>query len=770
MKEKYLRGLALALVGAMAVGNSVVPTGQAAAVKVKKVAVSAPSGKTAYVAKGKKISLTTKVTVTPNKSANKAVRYVSANKKIATVTDKGVVKGVKAGNTKITVISSKNSKKSAVIKVVVKKSAVTKVALNKKKAAIAVGGKVTLKPTITPASGCYNKVAWTTSKKSVATVSKSGVVKGVKEGTATITATSLDGSNKKATCKVTVGTGISKLELLDDNLIKVTLTAKAEGLKEADFSVLYKETKDGKYQTTVPIKRVYAMEDAKVYMIDTATPMYGPCYLQVTIDSLKVNKSKEIYKEYTWKDSSKKKDTIRIVSGKSVGDSYNATWSLMSEDIGAVGTGKRTVTGLPDGLKAYYPPMSNNIEVKGHFTKICDGQKAVFTVEDEKGNVFTRTYVFYVGDDKNIVCSALDRKELTYIPAKEKQKPTDAYEAASGYNLDGKEIASIGQLSVSGGSGEYVYEVKGLPTTVESVSAEGEVKADGKKATTAGTYKVEVTIKDAKEPTIKKDVSFQLDLLDGIVATGTVKDKSGAVMPNVNVKVWGMEDEYEKFFSASTLTGLDGNYRVRVLPGDYFVGVEFADDNEICYADEFFNDFSKEPAVANITTNLYRATFTGVPNATAYDLSSDYLMVYNASTGESYDLNVDSRTHELFAYLPEGTYEFSPVAKSTTNIVKAYSKYRVSEGNEMGDYDAYGQKITSLVEDDFLGLFKLTGENFVVDGAKTITVNAKAYAPSTASPIPTNVPVASPAPTIVPAASPASTIVPTASPIATIAP
>lgn len=70
------------------------PEASAAKVKVKKVAVTSPSGKVVYVAKGKKVKLSTTVKVSPNKSANKKVSYKSANRKIATVNSKGIVKGV----------------------------------------------------------------------------------------------------------------------------------------------------------------------------------------------------------------------------------------------------------------------------------------------------------------------------------------------------------------------------------------------------------------------------------------------------------------------------------------------------------------------------------------------------------------------------------------------------------------------------------------------------------------------------------------------------
>ena len=48
---------------------------QAKKASVKKVTASAPSGKKVYVAKGKKVKITTTVKVKPNKKANKKVTY-----------------------------------------------------------------------------------------------------------------------------------------------------------------------------------------------------------------------------------------------------------------------------------------------------------------------------------------------------------------------------------------------------------------------------------------------------------------------------------------------------------------------------------------------------------------------------------------------------------------------------------------------------------------------------------------------------------------------
>ena len=239
MKKITLKALTTVSAMALLAGASVVATNtdsQAKKVSVKKVKATTEAGKTAYVAKGKKVKITTTVTVKPNKKGNKKVTYKTSNKKVATVSSKGYIKGVKAGKAKITVVSKKNKKKKAVVKVVVKKAAVKKVKLNTGNFNLAVGSKKSLKATITPKKKVSKKVVWKTSNKKVATVTSKGVVKGVGEGTATITCKATDGSGKKASVKVTVGAGIASVSVDNGNVIHLSLTS-AKALNLSDIQV-----------------------------------------------------------------------------------------------------------------------------------------------------------------------------------------------------------------------------------------------------------------------------------------------------------------------------------------------------------------------------------------------------------------------------------------------------------------------------------------------------------------------------------------------------
>ena len=115
----------------------------------------------------------------------------SSNAKVVKVSVKNgklTVKGLKAGKATVTVTSTKGAK--ATVKITVQKQ---KVATKKLSATVSTkqtlkkGKRVTLKVAKTPFTA-QDTVKWTSSNKKVATVTSKGVVKGLKKGTATITA------------------------------------------------------------------------------------------------------------------------------------------------------------------------------------------------------------------------------------------------------------------------------------------------------------------------------------------------------------------------------------------------------------------------------------------------------------------------------------------------------------------------------------------------------------------------------------------------------
>lgn len=148
--------------------------------------------------KGTKVTL--KAKVTPTKADNRIVKWQSSNKKIATVNKKGVVTVKGKGCAVIKCTSGDGS--GVYSKCVVNNSSKAKsIKLNKKSAKISAGLGLKLKATV---KGNCKEVLWKSSNNKVATVTDSGIVKGVENGKAVISAQTMDGSKKVAKCTVTV--------------------------------------------------------------------------------------------------------------------------------------------------------------------------------------------------------------------------------------------------------------------------------------------------------------------------------------------------------------------------------------------------------------------------------------------------------------------------------------------------------------------------------------------------------------------------------------
>ena len=110
----------------------------------------------------------------------------SANKKIATVDNKGNVKGVKAGKVKITLNFASGTSRTVTITVQKKKVATSKITVSERNVTLKVKGKRTLMALISPITS-KDKVTYKTSNKKIATVSRKGVITAKKAGKAVIT-------------------------------------------------------------------------------------------------------------------------------------------------------------------------------------------------------------------------------------------------------------------------------------------------------------------------------------------------------------------------------------------------------------------------------------------------------------------------------------------------------------------------------------------------------------------------------------------------------
>lgn len=719
MKKRITHVLvgAMALTMAFSVAAITVPENASAKVKVKKVTATAPSGKTAYVAKGKKVKITTTVKVTPNKKANKKVTYKSANKKIATVTSKGVIKGIKAGKTKITIVSKKNKKKKTTMKVVVKKKAVKKVKLNATSFNLSPGATKTLKATVSPTKNVSKKVVWTSSNKKVATVTSKGVVKGIKDGKATITAKAADGSNKKAKATVTVGAGIASISVPEENVVRVVLSS-VKTLKASDFTVQRKSGPSSTRYIDIPVESV-STKDNKVYDVTLEGYLYEGCYLKVTIPALASNKTAEIYVENIAGYGNATNETVDYIRGTK-GNSYNDSWYISNSN--AVGSMTySSVTGLPSGLKSYISKNKTSVQIRGKFNNMENGTTATLTGTDEKGVTFTKKYIFYVGDaDHLVVVVKPAQTKLAYIP----DNPDTEKNESSGDYIYETNITEL--LYVSGGTGtsksDYSFNVTCNGKTLD----DWHESSDGKTAPTpAGTYNFNVEITDRTKENLKTSVVVTLVFDNGVTVSGTVRDAAG--QPAKKVPVYGhtKRDAYGRYYSLGATTETDGTYTTRVIKGDYYTYC--GDDYDMTVGNNFTANSTK-----NFTLPLYRVNLVlNVPNAVAYDDSSIHLIdAYGRtySVSENYGGYKDG-DYSLSIYLKPGAYEVD------TNYGSYYyddDDYYYSEdqynkvsvyGKVQSETYASGKKDYWLSSEDRLGIYRVSG-SFNVTGNNTITLNA----------------------------------------------
>ncbi len=343
-----------------------------------KVTVTQPT--TGIKASSSKVSVkigtpkTLKVTVTPSDASNKNVVWTSADTKIATVDEKGVVKGLKKGKVKITARTA-DGLYSTEITVTVKKP-VKSVSVNKTSLTINVGKTSVLKATVKPSSASNKSVTWSSSNNDVAKVSSEGKITAKAPGYAVITCTTKDGK-KKAECSVLVKQPVKSVKLSKTKAtldMKKTLKLKAT-VKPKDASnsavkwsssnekiakvsskgvvtpikpgkvTITVTTKDGGYKATCTVKVVRKLKSISV-------PEEKTVFLGET-EKIRVTftPSNATNKDLEWKSSKKSVATVSskgVVTPKKLG---KTTITVVSDDGDYKATCKVTVKSALKSVK-----------------------------------------------------------------------------------------------------------------------------------------------------------------------------------------------------------------------------------------------------------------------------------------------------------------------------------------------------------------------------------------------------------------------------------
>ena len=164
---------------------------------------------------------TLSVTYTPADADGRSVTWTSSDNNVAIVDANGNVTAVAEGAAIITATSGNGKTAQCAVVVSKKANPVTAIALNKTTLRLTEDENETLSVTYTPADADGRSVTWTTSNGNVATVDAQGKVTAVAEGTAIITATSVNG--KTAQCVVIVEKDTENISFADPNVKAVCI-------------------------------------------------------------------------------------------------------------------------------------------------------------------------------------------------------------------------------------------------------------------------------------------------------------------------------------------------------------------------------------------------------------------------------------------------------------------------------------------------------------------------------------------------------------------
>ena len=264
-------------------------------------------------------------------ATNKTVTWTSSDKSVATVSSTGVVKGIKLGTATITAKTAAG--KTATCKVTIV-APVTGVKLNKISATLQIGRTLTLTPTISPTNAYNKKVTWSTSDKTIATVTSAGVVKGIKTGTVKITAKTHNGKTAVCTIKV-IPEILVKYKVTGDDVnyrsspsLKGTIKNSLQKGTIVNVVSDYSKTADGYtwYKLKIGTQYYYVVKN---YLKKVAVAPTG-----VTLNTT----SRNLYKGNSF--------TLKATVAPSTATNKTVTWSSSNKAVATVSS-----TGVVKGIK-----------------------------------------------------------------------------------------------------------------------------------------------------------------------------------------------------------------------------------------------------------------------------------------------------------------------------------------------------------------------------------------------------------------------------------
>lgn len=178
---------------------------------------------------GKTLQL--KAVITPSNVANKSVTWSSSNEAVATVSSSGLVRGVSSGTATITATPVDGGTAEPYSVTITVNPVASRVILmhngsqvNETTIGLEQGQSLDLTGSYVFPEGASQNLTWTSSSTQIATVSNGVVKAGNRNGVVTITATTTDGSNLRATVRVNVAVLAKEVRITGDTEVAATKT------------------------------------------------------------------------------------------------------------------------------------------------------------------------------------------------------------------------------------------------------------------------------------------------------------------------------------------------------------------------------------------------------------------------------------------------------------------------------------------------------------------------------------------------------------------
>lgn len=286
--------------------------------------------------------------VDPENATDKTVTWTTSDETvIGFLDDEGLIDGLKAGEATVTA-SIAGYSVSVKVKVTDPLVPVTGVKLDRTTAEMKTGDTLQLNATVEPEDATSKDVTWTSSDKTIATVSTKGLVKALKAGKVTIT---VSANKKTATCEITITDyAVEGITLSADAITltegeDMTLTATVAPENATDKTVTWTSS-DETVATVDQNGKVTAVKAGEAVITAKAGEKSAACKVTVEAAAIEVE---EITIDLT-DEIIKVGETLILTATVTPADATDVTvtWSSSDESIATVDD-KGVVTGVSMG-------------------------------------------------------------------------------------------------------------------------------------------------------------------------------------------------------------------------------------------------------------------------------------------------------------------------------------------------------------------------------------------------------------------------------------